>query len=325
MTAAAWLARVLPLLALFAPDVQAQDSRLAPSARGAIDRVQELVAEYGPPVLLVEPERPEHPHDRRACTAMAKALAEAGFRCADASEARGRRRALADGAVAEGGSTERALAFLDGADVDYVLRVSSAVRDAGSVDSYGIRISAVECTVAASLVRAADQSTVRVESPASTARSRSPDVAALDAESVAVAEGAVRVADAVVADWQAAERGLRPWIVELDSPSAGDAGRLVAAFGDPAVVVLENRPGIRSILAVPGADAVSRAQEAAGGTVVLRRPGYALVVPSRGPSWLGWTAIAFAAVAAGSAAIVLRRRSAAAVAGSGGPPSAPRG
>lgn len=322
MIPAARCAWLLPLLAVVAARAQSQEPRHAASAPGAIDRIHDLVAEYGPPVLLVEPERPEHPHDRRASDAMAKALAEAGFRCADATEARGRRRELADGSVAGGGSPGRALAFLDRLDVDFVLRVSSVVRDAGSVDSYGIRLSAVECTVAASLVRAADQSTVHVEAVASTARSRSPDVAALDAEAAAVVEGAVRVADAVVADWQAAANGLRPWIVELDSPSAGDAGRLAAAFGDPAVVVLENRPGIRSILAVPGADAASRAQEAAGGTVVLRRPGYALVVPSRVPSWLGWSAIALAAAAVGSAAIVLRRRTAAAAVGS---PTAQRG
>lgn len=275
----------------------------AAAAQEGRDPLDRLVGEFGTPIVLVEAERPEHPDDRRAVALLAKSLAARGLRCADGQESRTRRRELADAAVGAGSPAAAARAALDRPDADFVVRVGSATKDAGSATSYGIEIAALECTLTLAVLRFADQSALEVGAAAAVARSKSAAAAAQEAEAAAAEDASARIAEAAFADWRAIAAGRRPWIVEIVSPSEGDAERLAGSVRDARVVILENRPGVRSLVAIPSDGGSPPCAGLLPGKEILRRPGYLMVAMPAPPAVPSHVLIA-AALAAGAAFVL---------------------
>ena len=297
-----WLAAAMALAVAFAA-----------GAGDPFERVRSLVAEFGPPVVLVEAERPEHPDDRRAAVLVAEALASRGIRCADGVQSRTRRRDLADSAVAQGAPTALAREAIDRPDADFVVRIGSLLKDCGLSRSYGIDISARECTIAVAMVRFADQAAIEVGAIAATARSRSAAAAARDAERDASMDAAARIAEAAIRDWEFLLSGSRPWVVEVVSPSAGDAERLAETAQGAAVMVLENRPGVRALLQVSSGVGAPPVIGWLPGTEVMRRPGFVVMVApqaaDRSGTSFGWAApVAAASIGLCIALAILRNR-----------------
>ena len=307
MTATAFVA----VLALVCTGHAASAQQQGAAALGSpLDRVRSLLQEFGPPVVLVEAERPEHPDDRRASVLVSKALADHGVRCADGPSTRGRRRDLADAAVESGLPPERVREILDRPDADFVARVTMSTKDAGATESYGIPIAARECTIAIAMVHASDQRVVGVGPASAVARSASTAAASVDAE-VAAAQGAGGgIAEAAVAEWESIARGERPWVVELDCPTAADVAEIAGSLGSGDAVILENRQGVRALVQVSADEAARWGRGGGAGQVLVlvRRPGYLLVASPPGAA-LPWAFIAVAAVAmAIAAAVALRLR-----------------
>lgn len=260
--------------------------------------------EFGPPVVLVEAERPEHPDDRRAAGLLAKSLVARGIRCADGEEARGRGRAAADRAVESGASAQAARSAVDRPGVDFVARIGIASKDAGSTQAYGIQIAAVECAVRVSLIRASDQSVLEVAPSTMVSRASSTAAAARDAEFFAVERASAALESAVRSDWDAVAQGRRPWIVELVAPSAAEVDRAMGILGGGAVL-LDNRPGVRTLVQASGTEADALVARA-GASTVVRRPGYVVLAPASdpdapaSPAWIVAAALVAVSLAAGA-------------------------
>lgn len=310
MSVGRWrLRRTAAALALVVPALQAAGQVAAPAASGPPAGGSAFAfPEFGPPVVLVEAERPEHPDDRRIGALVAEALAVRGIRCADGEEARGRSRAVADRAFDAGAPAHAARSAVDRPGVDFVARIGVSAKDAGSTRAYGIEIAARECSVRIALVRASDQSVLEVAPASASARASSAAIAARDAEASAVDLAAAAVEAATAADWLAVSEGRRPWIVELVAPSASDVERALGAMGS-GVVLLDNRPGVRTLLQASKAD-VDALAASSGGSMVVMRPGHAVLssasAPDRASPW-PWIAAMLGASGAAAAAILVRR------------------
>lgn len=282
---------LLAALAAMAAGSAAAAGHVSPrSADEAVSgSLDSLISEFGAPILLVEAERPEHPDDRRVATSLAKALAARGMRCADGPASRERRRDLVDESHRSGTASSLARALLDRPDADFIVRVTASLRDAGTANSYGIQITARECSVTVAMLRAADHSPLPLAAASSVARSHSPDVASKEAEAGAVEEAAGMAVAAAFEEWTSIAEGRRPFIVEVALPSPGDAERFVSLAG-AGVSIRENRPGVRTILEVPAARHDRHPSQALPGTVILRRPGFAVVRLSGASddAWFPW-------------------------------------
>jgi hypothetical protein len=228
-----------------------------------------LVAEFGAPIVLVEAERPERSDDRRAVALVLARLAECGVVTIDGEAFRARRREVAD-AVA-GVSSEDARAALDRMDADFVLRVSVAVSDAGSLDSYGLRIVRRSCALAPSLIRCSDDSALAIAAVSADGGSASAQLAVESATQVAALELALAVTEAVCADWRAVRDGTRPWLVEFFGQSSPEAA--MEAFGSGDATLLEHVELGRTLVSANAAS-VGRMAQRFEASVRLRRPGF---------------------------------------------------
>jgi hypothetical protein len=270
------------------------------------------LVEFGAPVLLVEAERPENAGDQRAAAQLQQGLAELGIVAVDAEAARARRRSLADAAVEGGMDAEAGRAAIDRPDVDFVLRVRWSKRDERDGASYGISLSSCEITIASTLLRIGNQSSVPVSPGIGSARSRSPRAADIEAERIAVEDAVLGVAAVVSAEWMALAADERPWIIEVQSPNGVDLAAIAGTARSGDVVVLEDRPGIGALINVPGGVARQIESGPAVGAVLLHRPGFILISGGRahremGAAWL-FGGIGLLSVVGAGSAIVWRRR-----------------
>ena len=249
--------------------------------------------EFGAPVLLVEAERPESADDQRAAAQLQQGLAKLGMVAVDAEAARARRRLLADVAVEDGMTAAAGRAAIDRPDVDFVLRVRWSKRAEGDSASYGIPLSACEITIASTLLRIGNQSSVPVTPGIGAARSRSTRAADVEAERIAVDDAVLAVAAATANEWMALAVGERPWIVEVQAPSGIEAAAIVGPGQSGEVLVLEDRPGIGALMRVPGPMARQIESGPLVGKVLIRRPGFVLIAggatehQSRAAWWIG--------------------------------------
>ena len=285
------------------------DSRAVESRLGLLGG---QVMEFGAPVLLVEAERPENAGDQRAAAQLQQGLAELGIVAVDAEAARARRRSLADAAVKDGMDAEAGRAAIDRPDVDFVLRVRWSKRDEPDGASYGISLSSCEITIASTLLRIGNQSSVPVRPGIGTARSRSPRAADIEAERMAVDGAVLGVAAVVSAEWMALAADERPWIIEVQAPNGVDLAAIAGTARSGDVVVLEDRPGIGALINVPGGVARQIESGPAVGAVLLHRPGFILISggrarPEMGAAWL-FGGIGLLAVVGAGGAIAWRRR-----------------
>lgn len=267
-----------------------------PRAAMALASVQAMVVEFGAPIVLVEAERPERPDDRRAVALVLARLAEYGIVTVDGEAFRARRREVADAAAVSGASREDARAALDRVDADFVLRVSVVVSDAGSSESYGMRIERRSCALAPSLVRRSDDSALAVEAVSADGASASAQLAAEAATQVAARELAISVTEAACAEWRAVRDGGRPWIVEFAGQSSPEAALQALGPGDAALLEHVER-GRTLVLA--DARSVERLAQRHASSLGLRRPGFIrMAALSAGedapPSLPGWAPIAAA-------------------------------
>jgi hypothetical protein len=249
--------------------------------------------EFGEPVLLVEAERPESADDQRAAAQLQQGLAKFGMIAVDAEAARTRRRLLADAAVEDGMTAAAGRAAIDRPDVDFVLRIRWSKRDERESASYGIPLSACEITIASTLLRIGNQSSVPVTPGIGAARSRSIRAADVEAERIAVDDAVLAVAVATASEWMALAVGERPWIIEVQAPNGIDPAAIAGPGQSGEVVVLEDRPGIGALMRVPGPMAREIASGPLVGQVLHRRPGFVLIAggaaehQSRAAWWIG--------------------------------------
>lgn len=292
------------------PESRSSDSRGPPIAAGS----RFPFAEFGPPIILLEAERPEHAADRRCCGLLAEALGAQGIRCADGEEARGRRRSLADRGAESGIPAARLRAGLDRPDVDFVVRVSHAERDVGAVAAYGIQIAARECTLSAVVIRTPDQAAMEVAPASAVARSASPSAASREAEASAVRLAAEHVAGAIRSDWLDLLEGRRAGFIEILPLDETDALRFAETIERTGARILENRPGIRTLVEVPAGDPGKVAEALGAGEVLQRRPGYMLVASTPPPptwAWIAGAAVLGLVAVLSTVTVGIRRRSAA--------------
>lgn len=271
-----------------------------PRAAMALASVQAMVVEFGAPIVLVEAERPERPDDRRAVALVLARLAECGIVTVDGEAFRARRREVADAAAVSGASRDDARASLERVDADFVLRVSVAVSDAGSSESYGMRIERRTCTLAPSLVRRSDDSALAVGAVSADGASASAQSAAETATQVAARELAISVTEAASAEWRAVRDGARPWLVEFAGQSSPEAA--LRALGPGDATLLEHVDRGRTLVSAD-AGSVERLIRGRASSVGLRRPGFVRMAEFRDGAdsapWVpGWASIAAAVTAA---------------------------
>jgi hypothetical protein len=289
------------------------DSRAVESRLGLLGA---QLVEFGAPVLLVEAERPENAGDQRAAAQLQQGLAELGIVAVDAEAARARRRSLADAAVKDGMDAEAGRAAIDRPDVDFVLRVRWSKRDERDGASYGISLSSCEITIASTLLRIGNQSSVPVSPGIGSARSRSPRAADIEAERIAVEDAVLSVAAAASAEWMGLAAGERPWIIEVQAPNGVDLAAIAGTSSGGEVVVLEDRPGIGALMRVPGDVARQIGSGPSAGKVLHRRPGFLLIAGggfehgNLAPWWWGGSALLAVVVVLGAIAWRMKRESA---------------
>lgn len=250
----------------------------APPARApeALVRIGALVEEHGPPSVMVEAERPERTEDRRVVARVISLLADCGLRAVDGEEYRRRRRELADGANAQGLQADEARAALERIDADYVLRVSVSVSDAGSSESYGMRIDRRGCSLAPTLMRVPELAVLAVDPSAAESGSSTGDAAAESAQQAAAVLLAASVTEAVCADWLAVAEGRRAWVLEL-AGGVQDPRAAIESVGAGGAEVLEHVPRGRTLVRVDG-ETVSRLRATSEpGCILALRPGYVRV------------------------------------------------
>lgn len=241
--------------------------------------LDELLADQGPPSVMVEPERPERSEDRRAVALVVSRLADLGVRAVDGEAFRVRRREVTDGAGARGLNAGEARAALDRVEADFVLRVSVAISDAGSSESYGMRIERRGCVLAPTLLRVPDQAVLAVDAAAAESGSSAPAAAEDSAQQSAADALARSVAEAVRSDWQAASEGRREWIVEIEDGDE-DPRAALDAIGAGGATVLEHVPRGRTVIRAD-ADTVMRLRAQAGtDRIRTLRPGYVRLSPA---------------------------------------------
>ena len=239
----------------------------------------DLLGEHGPPSVMVEPQRPERAEDRRAVALVVSRLADLGFRAVDGEAFRSRRREVADGADARGLDAGMARAALERIEADFVLRVSVTVSDAGSAESYGMRIERRGCVLAPTLLRVPDQAVLAVDAAAAESGSSSPVAAVESAQQSAASMLARSVAEAVVSDWRAVSEGRREWVVEIEGGD-DDPRSTLESIGAGTATVLEHVPRGRT-LAKADAPTVAQLRVLAGAERIrASRPGYVRLAPA---------------------------------------------
>ncbi|MSR45368.1 MAG: hypothetical protein EXS15_08495 [Phycisphaerales bacterium] len=255
------------------------------AVQATFDRLSAMIGMYGPPRVIIEAERPEHPLDLRLASRMQSILAERDVHAVDASAVRTRRRNLTDAAVDVGMTAEIGRSIVDRPDADFILRVGQSQKDDAGVASYGIQLHSCEITLSTTLIRVCDQSLIAVPPAFSIVRSESASRAQQESERVAVELSASLVLTAVACEWVGIADGSREWIVEIEGSRGTEPASMASALGEENVVVLENRPSIRALIAV-SLDAIDRAVgDASIGTVIHRRPGYVLMSPPQTSRW----------------------------------------
>jgi hypothetical protein len=308
---AAWLATRRDIMAV-ADSGSADAWRVSCGDPTSVMRLAEVLADmaaqYGMPIVIIEPERPSDLGDARASTSMQASIGDCGIRASDGNHVRARRRFLADQAVGLGMQPDLARDSIDYPDSDYVIRVrmQSLARAPDAV--YGIDLHSAECTITFSLLRTMQDESLRSSSRTAQRRSRNPGHAAWDAEAAASSEATIYAVAAVTEEWSAIAEGTRPWIIEVIHPASSLDASLHRASGSP-VKVLEHRPGIRSIIECSKEHVPSVIASFGAVTVVHQRPGFVLVaksVRSMNPT-ATWILTITLATAAAFAVIAFRR------------------
>lgn len=272
--------------------------------------LDEACAEYGAPSVAVEPARPSRPEDRAACRDIMSALASLGIRALDGDAERIARRNAADRAVSEGMDGTHAREIVDRMDADFTLRVG-AIQRASSAPAYQLVMHSVEVEVTLHLTRVGSADAGAIAPVFSSARSTSADAAARQALQAALSDATAAAASAICTQWIKALDGSMPWTVEL----VGSPERCLDDMrrSQPALLVLEHRPGVRSVLQGPPDAVRSLAIPADGLALEQSRPGYLRIscVPATSGVGVAWAA-AFGLGAAACVALLLRRKARAA-------------
>jgi hypothetical protein len=251
------------------------------------------VREFGAPVVLVEAERPENPSDLHAAASVQQSLAQLGLIAIDSQAAHAHRRAGADAAVREGLDPGAARAAIDRLDVDFILRIRWSRREESDIASYGILLSSCEVTLAPTLLRSSDHSSLPADAGIGVGRSRAARAAESDAERLALDAVTHAVMRAVSVEWIALAMDERAWVIEVHGVSGGVPTAVERASRGDEVVVLEDRPGIGALMKASPEAARRVIAESEPGTVLQRRPGFLLVArdtsesPDTFPWWVG--------------------------------------
>ncbi len=254
------------------------------AALGGASSLGMLVEQFGPPIVVVEPERPASSVDQRACARVQAMLERAGLRAVDGAAARSMGRSIADEAVTRGMSPSLVTGILERPDGDYLLRVAQDVRTDSNGSAYGVPINHAQVALSLSLLRVCDglclgSSTVRAERRSHAAQ------AGLDAaEHEAATEASAHMAARVAQEWVDVSEGRRGWAIEWVGPVPH--APLPKGVDLASARVLEHRPGMRSLLEVSAAQAQRIFAHYSPQGLVHRRPGYMLIgraEPGRGP------------------------------------------
>jgi hypothetical protein len=271
----------------------------APEAvRARLQLLSRLVEEFGPPVVLVEAERPDSQDDRMAAAQLGQELAEFGLVSVDAVAARARSRARADEAVVETGlNAEAARESIDRPLVDFQLRVRRTRRALHEGEVYGIQLTSCEVALATTLLRNGDLSSIPISPPSGSGRSRTASIAEADAHRQALDGASLAIAEAIGAEWMAIAADERAWIIEVKSSRSVDLTTIAGEAHAGEITVLEHRPGMGVLLSVPAVVARSVGSEPESGRVLHRSPGYILIAAAPSQSVIAKTAWAVAASA----------------------------
>ncbi|MSQ90748.1 MAG: hypothetical protein EXS01_05055 [Phycisphaerales bacterium] len=249
----------------------------AGSVKQCISRLAAQVETYGAPIVIIEAQRPANTNDTLAASEFQTVLANAGMRAIVGSDARSRRRELADAAVERGMNPDEGRSAIDRLDADFVIRVEHAQVEREETQAYGVKLVACQVTLTLSFVRAADQSSIPLAPVTIALRSRDATGVEQAARSRAAADAATRVIALISEEWVSVSEGKRDWILEISPSAEFQSSELMHAAQVGEVVVLENRPGIRALLAVPPEGIDRLLASGKFGVVIHKRPGYLLL------------------------------------------------
>lgn len=284
----------------------------------ALSALGEWVARFGPPCVMVEAERPERAEDRRVVALVLARLAELGIDARDGEATRARRREVADAQARAGAEPEAARRTVDRIESDFVLRVSASVADAGSSETYGMRIERRQCVLAPTLVRSSDAASIKLDPSAAEGASASAATAAETAQRLAAAALAAAVAEAACGDWREVREGGRRWVVEF-AGTGPPAGATAGALLEGGATLLEGEPRGRTVMRADGACVARVLASVAPAEVLVHRPGYVRVMTgeagSAGAAVPAWVLALGGATVLAALAMAFRPR--------GAPPLAP--
>lgn len=265
------------LVEIVCPDIEKLRTRTT--------QLELIQSQYGPPIVVVEPERPADPMDLRIAAQVEAVLTHSGFHAMNGDSVRSQRRELTDKAVGNGMPAELGRSLLDLQDADFVLRVSQARRVVSRPESYGMKLKTYEVTVTISVLRAADHSLMIILPTVATATSASEISAERKCEEAAVSDASLGAAAIVASRWVGLASGEHPCLMEIEAPSRAECARIALAASDEKVVILENRPGIRCLVEMPFSAVNAALSDQSFGAVMQRRPGYVLVSATSASYW----------------------------------------
>jgi hypothetical protein len=263
-------------------------------------------AAFGAPAVIVEPERPSIPEDRRACSAIMSSMGRIGIRALDGEQARSTQRTSADRAVAGGLHGPVGRDLVDWPDGDYILRVGMS-RQSANATAYGVEMHSSEVVISMRLIRRGSSEAIEIAPTHAIARSARTDAASAQAERLALADAGALAASMVSADWLGALDGTRHWVLEVSGGNEGCTQGISQQH--TSLRVLEHRPAVRSLFEGPAESVRAAAGSAQGRRIEHMRPGYIRIVCMDALSMrpLTWLAVAAGVLVAITGGVSVRR------------------